>query len=119
MATHLPRYAVLIGGVSTDLNDPRALLDKARRILLAVTPTAAGENRAAKKVAGVLYAACLRAQAMGRWSADPSFCPLEDYSEIQSLASANLGPIRNTQHIVTQVRQAIDESVQIYSAPGA
>ena len=115
---HSLRCTVLISGVSNELSNPKALLDKARRILLAVKPTAAGQNWAAKKLIGVLYAASLRAQAMRRWSADPTYSPLDDYSEIQSLASANLGPIRNAQHLITQVRQAIDASVQIYSAPG-
>jgi len=118
MQARLPRSIVLINGVSNELNDPRALIDKARRVLLAVTPTAAGQTHAAKKVFGLLYAASLRAQAIRHWSVDPTYSPLEDYSEIQSLAAANLGPIRNAQHIVTKVRQGIDESVKIYSATG-
>ena len=84
-AAGLPRTVIKItGAYPGELYDPLALLGKARRVLLAVKPTAAGQNRAAKKVLGVLYAACLRAQAIRQWSSDPTYDPLEDYREIQS-----------------------------------
>jgi hypothetical protein len=71
----------------------------------------------ALKAIGLLFAASLRAQYIGKWSTLDDYDPRDDLLSLQTLARTRLGPVRGEKHPVTQFRAGVADAIRILGEP--
>lgn len=104
---------------AAELDEPKNFIRQALRTIRAGKATGTKRSRTALKAIGLLLAASLRAQAIGRWSKDAAYDPVPDLRRLHAAASAGLGPMRSAtpDHPVTLFRENIEATIADLEKP--
>ena len=112
------RNTILIfGQYEGELHEPRNFILQAARTVKTGKAIGRKHSVTALKAIGLMTAAAFRAKNIGRWSTKPGYDPYPDLMALHELATARLGPVRESSHPVTQFRDVVAHTIRILGEP--